>query len=50
MLMEVAMAELTDWQRRVKSDPAIHHGDACISGTRIPVSISSAGVSSHAME
>jgi len=33
------MAEFADWHQRVKSDPTIHHGDACISGTRIPVSV-----------
>ncbi len=25
------------WQDRVEIDPAIHHGDPCIKGTRIPV-------------
>ena len=29
----------TDWQRRIKIDPAIHHGDPCITGTRVPVSV-----------
>ena len=33
------MAESNDWQRRIKIDPAIHHGDACIMGTRVPVSV-----------
>jgi len=33
------MAELKDWQGRIKIDPAIHHGDACIAGTRVPVSV-----------
>jgi uncharacterized protein (DUF433 family) len=32
------MAQLVNWQQRIKSDPAIHHGDPCIAGTRIPVS------------
>jgi uncharacterized protein (DUF433 family) len=27
------------WQDRVVLDPAIHHGDPCIKGTRIPVAI-----------
>ena len=33
------MAEPSDWQGRIKVDPAIHHGDACIAGTRVPVSV-----------
>ncbi len=33
------MAETTDWRQRVKIDPAIHHGDPCIVGTRVPVSV-----------
>ena len=33
------MAEINHWQRRIKIDPAIHHGDACIAGTRVPVSV-----------
>lgn len=28
-----------DWKERVVIDPEIHHGDPCIKGTRIPVSI-----------
>ncbi len=27
------------WQGRVRVDPAIHHGDPCITGTRVPVTI-----------
>jgi uncharacterized protein (DUF433 family) len=27
------------WKARVTSDPAVHHGDPCIRGTRIPVAI-----------
>lgn len=33
------MAEPSDWRGRIKIDPAIHHGDACIAGTRVPVSV-----------
>jgi uncharacterized protein (DUF433 family) len=33
------MVELNNWQERIKVDPAIHHGDACIAGTRVPVSV-----------
>ena len=28
-----------NWRERVVSDPAIHHGDACIKGTRVPVRV-----------
>jgi uncharacterized protein (DUF433 family) len=28
-----------DWRSRVSSDPAICHGQVCIRGTRIPVSV-----------
>jgi len=28
-----------DWKDRVVIDPEIHHGDPCIKGTRIPVSV-----------
>ena len=28
-----------NWHRRITSDPAICHGKACISGTRIMVSV-----------
>ncbi len=27
------------WQGHVRVDPAIHHGDPCITGTRIPVAM-----------
>ncbi|MEX2168418.1 MAG: DUF433 domain-containing protein [Pirellulales bacterium] len=33
------MAELETWRGRIHIDPAIHHGDACIAGTRVPVSV-----------
>jgi uncharacterized protein (DUF433 family) len=33
------MADLNSWQARIKIDPSIHHGDACIAGTRVPVSV-----------
>jgi uncharacterized protein (DUF433 family) len=26
-----------DWQEHITVDPELHHGDACIKGTRIPV-------------
>lgn len=28
-----------DWQDRIEIDPELHHGDPCIKGTRIPVTI-----------
>jgi uncharacterized protein (DUF433 family) len=28
-----------DWRSRVTTDPAICHGQACIKGTRVPVSV-----------
>jgi uncharacterized protein (DUF433 family) len=28
-----------DWKDRVILDPEIHHGDPCIKGTRVPVTI-----------
>jgi uncharacterized protein (DUF433 family) len=27
------------WMDRVSIDPAVHHGEPCIKGTRIPVSV-----------
>jgi uncharacterized protein (DUF433 family) len=27
------------WRRRIVSDSAVHHGDPCIAGTRVPVSV-----------
>jgi uncharacterized protein (DUF433 family) len=29
----------TDWKERITSDPEVHHGDPCVKGTRVPVSI-----------
>ncbi len=28
-----------NWRERITIDPAIHHGDPCIKGTRVPVSV-----------
>lgn len=28
-----------DWQKYITIDPGIHHGEPCIKGTRVPVSI-----------
>ena len=27
------------WRDRISIDPAIHHGEPCIKGTRVPVSV-----------
>lgn len=27
------------WRERIVTDPSIHHGDPCIKGTRVPVSV-----------
>lgn len=29
----------TEWRKRIAVDPAVHHGDPCITGTRIPISV-----------
>lgn len=34
--MVVAMNE---WRKRISIDPKVHHGDPCIAGTRVPVSV-----------
>jgi uncharacterized protein (DUF433 family) len=32
--------EMSDtWRKRIVIDPAIHHGEPCIRGTRVPVSV-----------
>jgi uncharacterized protein (DUF433 family) len=28
-----------NWRDRIVIDPAIHHGEPCIKGTRVPVSV-----------
>ena len=28
-----------NWRDRITIDPAIHHGDPCVKGTRVPVSV-----------
>ncbi|MFH0981928.1 MAG: DUF433 domain-containing protein [Planctomycetota bacterium] len=33
------MVAVTEWRRRISIDPAVHHGDPCIAGTRVPVSV-----------
>ena len=29
----------SDWRSRIVCDPELHHGEPCVKGTRIPVSI-----------
>ena len=29
----------SNWRSRIVIDPAIHHGEPCIKGTRVPVSV-----------
>jgi uncharacterized protein (DUF433 family) len=36
-LVEDEMSE--NWRQRIVIDPAIHHGEPCIKGTRVPVSV-----------
>lgn len=28
-----------EWRGRISVDPAVHHGDPCIAGTRVPVGV-----------
>jgi uncharacterized protein (DUF433 family) len=28
-----------NWRERIVIDPALHHGEPCITGTRVPVSV-----------
>lgn len=38
ILKKVTMSR-TNWQDRIDHDADLHHGDACIKGTRIPVAM-----------
>jgi uncharacterized protein (DUF433 family) len=33
------MTTETEWRQRISIDRAVHHGDPCIAGTRVPVSV-----------
>ncbi|MGB7157051.1 MAG: DUF433 domain-containing protein [Tepidisphaeraceae bacterium] len=33
------MATSTEWRKRIICDPELHHGEPCIRGTRIAVSV-----------
>ena len=39
-----------DWRQRIASDPDLHHGDPCVRGTRIPVSILVASLADLTMD
>lgn len=28
-----------EWRDRINTNPAVHHGDPCIKGTRVPISV-----------
>jgi len=33
------MVAVTEWRKRISVDPAVHHGDPCVAGTRVSVSV-----------
>jgi len=33
------MPSENEWRKRITVAPAVHHGDPCITGTRVPVSV-----------
>ena len=33
------MSASMEWRRRILIDRAVHHGEPCIAGTRVPVSV-----------
>ena len=37
--MNNTMAETDDWRRRIVCEPDLHHGEPCVRGTRIAVSV-----------
>jgi uncharacterized protein (DUF433 family) len=37
--MGVTMSETQAWRQRIVCDPDLHHGEPCIRGTRIAVSV-----------
>jgi uncharacterized protein (DUF433 family) len=39
MVISRRSVQSMNWRRRIVIDPAIHHGDPCIKGTRVRVSI-----------
>ena len=39
-----------DWRERIICDPQIHHGEPCIKGTRISVSVIVASLADYSIE
>ncbi len=33
------MIDNTKWPERITTDPGVHHGDPCTTGTRVPISV-----------
>lgn len=33
------MSSTNEWRKRISADKAVHHGDPCIVGTRVPISV-----------
>ena len=33
------MVALNEWRKRISVDPKVHHGDSCVAGTRVSVSL-----------
>lgn len=33
------MVALKEWRKWIHIDPGVHHGDPCVAGTRVPVSV-----------
>ncbi len=33
------MSSTNEWRKRISANNAIHHGDPCIAGTRVPISV-----------
>ena len=33
------MVALNEWRKRISIDPSVHHGDPCVAGTRVSVSV-----------
>ncbi len=44
------MSDNQTWRQRIVSDPDLHHGEPCIRGTRIAVSILVASLSEMTIE
>lgn len=33
------MSATNNWRKRISVDKSLHHGDPCIAGTRVPISV-----------